>query len=658
MNNNSYCKGSPTHRHLSVFLALAFGYAIFLHYRLGMDAFFDTANYHIYIGWAASIFSPYTNGAAAQYHTYFNPILDIINYKSFEIHPWLGALYHASAFALLLAVVISISNRAVTQKAPSRQLLIFFAVGMGATGAMTVSLYGSFTNEHLIALIFTPALLLALHYLDKQKIYLLLISGFLAGLSTGLKLTAAPLMASLLLSLFIVNVTNIRGWFLAGIFSGIGILVGDGLFMLLRWEITGNPLFPLANNIFQSPLYPAQWVSFSEFRLEDLPQYLVLPFHWLSHGTYSEVDTVRDGRMLLAYVGLACFFTGLLLHKQKPTRKELFIVIFFSMSWLLWILIFRIYRYLVVLELLSGLIFVIGLSRLLPKRSAAIPAVVLLLTCLFLYITTTYPNWGRRPWSDEFIQTNINEYLTKDATVFFAEHRTSFLAPELHTLGIDFANLLSQPWYESNRQGSPIDPESLPIDTKKPLHIIQYTTTDFRTLSPKLNEMFPTHLFTCRDIQTNMSLAPKICSYLSVEQLPRLELGKRNDFRSEGLTFVNGWSHPEQTHRWTDSKEATLEFRVTKEATTHCEKPDAVLSGFTIEEQRVTVRTPGEADSLHPVSGQFEIRTPLSLKGWDWLTPFQLTLELPDARQPNPSDQRLLGIALQSFGLQCNGSSP
>lgn len=652
INNSFYNKFSGKKRFFA-FTVAALIYAIFLHWRLGMDAFFDTANYHIYIGWAASTFSSYNYGAVAQYHTYFNPILDILNYRLFELHPWAGALFHAIAFALLLVVILEISKKIFDRETPSRQLLIFAAVGAGATGAMTISLYGSFTNEHLIALIFTPALLLVLRYLDEKRLRLLLLAGLLAGLSTGLKLTAAPFMASLLLSLFIINLSNIRGWFLAGLCAGIGILVGDGLFMLLRWEITGNPLFPLANNIFQSPLYPAQWVSFGEFRLSELPHYLALPFHWLSNGTYSEVDTVRDGRLLLAYLGLTSFCIGLLLHKQKATRKELFLILFFFISWLLWILLFRIYRYLVVLELLSGIIFIIGLSKILPRKSLVIPAAVLVIVCIFLYTTTVYPNWGRRPWSSEFIQTDISEHLAEDANVFFAEHRTSFLAPELHSLDIDFANLFSQPWYESDRQGSPIDPEPLPLDAKKPLYIIQYTATDFRTLSPKLNEMFGTRLFVCRDIQTNMSLTPKLCSYISAEQLPRLEPGKHHDFRSEGLTFVSGWSYPEQTHRWTDGKEATLEFRVTKDAITHCEKPVAVLTGFTIEEHRVTVRVSGHVGSLHTANGQFEISTPLSLEGLDWLAPLQVTLGLPDARQPNPSDQRQLGIALQSFGLQC-----
>lgn len=656
MNNIASYNNSLSGKSQIGLILICLAYAAFLHYRLGMDAFFDTANYHIYIGWAASNFSPYDNGAVAQYHTYFNPLLDLINYKLFELHPLAGAAYHAVAFALLISVIFAIANRTITTDIASKQLLIFAAGSVGATAAMTVSLYGSFTNEHLTALIFIPALWLVLSYIDGRRQRLLLLAGLLSGLSVGLKLTAAPLMASLLLSLFIINPSNIRGWFFAGIFSGLGILLGDGIFMLLRWDITGNPVFPLANNIFQSALYPAQWVSFGEFRLAELPQYLALPFHWLSSGTYSEVDTVRDGRLLLAYMGLASFCIGLILHRQKPTRKELFLILFFFISWALWIVLFRIYRYLVVLELLSGIIFILGLSRILPKKSPIISAAILFPVFIFLYTTTVYPNWGRRPWSSEFIQTDISEHLTKDANVLFAEHRTSFLAPELHSLGINFANLFSQPWYESDRQGSPIDPEPLPIEAGKQLYIIQYTATDFRTLSPKLNEMFGTRLFICRDIQTNMNLTPKLCSYVSVEQLPRLEPDKSYDFRSEGLTFVSGWSYPEQTHRWTDGKEATLEFRITQDAFTHCEKPVAALSGFTIDEQRVAINTPGQEGTAHIVSGQFEISTPLSLNGHDWLAPLQLRIELPDARQPNPSDQRQLGIALQSFGLQCDSS--
>ncbi|MDL2172703.1 MULTISPECIES: hypothetical protein [Stutzerimonas] len=654
MINKMFLKRRPANKAYIGFAAIALAYALLLHHQLGMDAFYDTANYHIYIGWAASRLSSYVYGAVAQYHTYLNPLLDVVNFTLFSLHPLVGATYHALAFALLLCTVFAIANRVTGVGGEERPLLAGAAVAIGATAAMTVSLYGSFTNEHLVALVFMPALWLVLCYLDGGPPRCLFLAGLLSGFAVGLKLTAAPLMASLLLSVFIIKPSAIRGWFLAGVFAGVGVLLGDGLFMLLRWDLTGNPIFPLANNIFQSTLYPSQWVSFGEFRMAELPQYLALPFHWLSNGTYSEVDTVRDGRLLLAYSGLFSFCVGLVLHKQKPTRKELFLILFFVLSWALWIALFRIYRYLVVLELLSGIIFLLGLNRLLPGKSITVPAVILPLACLFLYVTTVYPNWGRRPWSSEFSQTDIHERLSKGATVLFAENRTSFLAPELHALGVNFGNLLSQPWYDADRQRNPIDPKATAIDSGQPLYFVQYTETDLREHSPTLSAMFGTRLFVCEDIQTNMNLNPKLCAYLSAEQLPRLEPGKRYDFRSQSITFVSGWSYPEQTHRWSNDKEAVLEFRLTSDAFTECAKPAASLSGFSIDEQRVAIATPTRERMFRTVQGPFEIAIPLSLEGADWLAPLQIRLELPDAHPPSPSDQRLLGIALQGIGLQCD----
>ncbi|QQR52795.1 hypothetical protein IPG36_01585 [bacterium] len=77
--------------------AVGLVYAVILHLILGMDGLWDTANYHVYIGWAAWQGLGYGAGAVAQYHTYLNPVLDMVNSATWSLHPAVGATVHAAA---------------------------------------------------------------------------------------------------------------------------------------------------------------------------------------------------------------------------------------------------------------------------------------------------------------------------------------------------------------------------------------------------------------------------------------------------------------------------------------------------------------------------------------------------------------------------------
>lgn len=634
-----------------VLLSLVYG--IFLHYAQGMDAFWDTANYHIFVGWAALNLAPYDYGAAAQFHTYLNPVIDMVNYKMFTMHPYVGGAFHVLCLAMALLVCYLLAAETVNEGGLGLSRLL--AVAIGATGVMTVSLFGSFTNEHVAALFVLVALYKMVVNIDNPRITAFLGAGVLMGVAVGLKLTALSYAFGLIVAVVLLRKFDAKAIIVTGLAIGFGVLIADGPFMVLRYEIVENPVFPLANNIFKSPYFPVEWKSFSPFQPERMAYYLSLPFVWLNAGDFSEARQVRDGRFLLAYAGLALLIVSIF-QKKSISRKQWAIVVFYVASWVFWILLFRIYRYLVALELLSGIIFLIGLSVFFNAKSEALRFTALFGAICFLMYVTVYPNWGRRPWQDEFVKSDIAVQLGKkdNHVVLFADQRSSYLAPELSKANVVIGNMFAQPWYDSDRQGNPIDPNPVSLTPSSNLSVIQYSKVDPRLASPYLNELFGDRLLECVEIHTNMIWSPYLCTLVKPAEVSMspLAIGKSYKYDSMDILFLDGWSSAESGHRWSDGLRASLLFKL-RGADVEC-RPKLRMMGYTLGQQSISVSVNGTHLSEENLAGEFELSFSLPIPSSASSSTIRLALELPNATSPNSGDTRTLAIALRSLQVDCD----
>ena len=102
-----------------------------------MDSSWDTANYHLYIGWAAATGHFYDFGAVAQYRAYVNPVLDLFNYLAFSRSAYAGAALHSAVFAANACLVFALAPR-LGVDAPYPRVGAGLAVAIGMSGAMTV----------------------------------------------------------------------------------------------------------------------------------------------------------------------------------------------------------------------------------------------------------------------------------------------------------------------------------------------------------------------------------------------------------------------------------------------------------------------------------------------------------------------------------------
>lgn len=639
---------------LPVFFACVFLFSIFLHAKLGMDSFWDTANYHVFLGWSllASSFGDF--GAAAQYHSYLNPLIDGLNYLSFFSHPYIGAAFHSVNYVVFAYIVYRLARDLVHED----QKIPFFAIlgcTIGITGAMTVSLFGSWTNENIVAVPVLLGLHVLLRGIKQDAPLLFLCAGISFGIAAGLKLTAAHyLVGAFFACVFSTFRLKLVFSFLIGV--SVGFLLADGYFMYIRWTFTENPFFPFANNIFNSPYYSDDWKSFSKFDPSKILYYLSLPVVWLSSGDFSEASTVRDGRLLLAYLGIFLIMVNFLVLR-KIDRQKLALMFFFIFSFFTWILVFRIYRYLIVLEALSGILWVGGLVGILNNISKYKQLSIALMALPFLWHITYYPDWGRRPWGESFSVSNVVDLISesKKTLVLFADQRVSYLAPELHRAGIEFANMYSQQWWDGERGKSMMDPDSstdpkvFNLSDFQNIYFIQYSRFDPRSRSRYLNDAFPDQYYDCVKIKTNNIWNPYLCRFKEIDLLPRIRLNFEYTHLTNDIIFNDGWSDSEPTHRWTDGKKSSLLFKIDENIT--C-SPYLKITGFTLGRQFIDILVNGDTVYGNWIEGRVSIERSFSV---ETIKNGLIRVEfiMPEARTPENGDPRVLALALQSIRIGC-----
>ena len=166
---------------------------------LRQDANWDLQNYHFYDPWAwltGRIFD--RDLAAAQLQTFHNPLADVPFYllAANGVDPRLVTLWLALPMGIAAWLSCRIAWRLLADLTlPQRAGATIAALAIGFGGAMGIAQAGTTTGEWLVTALIMAALLLALqryHARDgTPAARALLLAGAIAGIASGLKLTAA-----------------------------------------------------------------------------------------------------------------------------------------------------------------------------------------------------------------------------------------------------------------------------------------------------------------------------------------------------------------------------------------------------------------------------------------------------------------------------------
>ncbi|MFC3471932.1 hypothetical protein ACFOHT_19080 [Massilia oculi] len=407
---------------------------------LGQDENWDLRNYHWYNAHALLNGRIDLDMAPAQFQSYFNPLIDVPYYVLSTNLPgplvgFLMGCVHGLNFILLLAIArVVIGDRA------DRARLPLLLAGAGVCGAGFLSQVGNTMGDNLTALLVLGALHVimrgwdGLHKASVRAAGVLLASGLLMGLGTGLKLTNAPYAVALCLALLVAPASwpaRIGFAFVQGCGVLAGMLASGGYWWLEMWERFGNPLFPQFNNIFKSPLAQQLGVIDNSHMPHNILEALFWPFVFMAQvARVSEIPLKIAVIPLLYAMGLlfvVSWLRGRLLAAAGPgsaasvlSTRACGLLLFGLIAYLLWVKLFGIYRYLVPLELLAPLMVWILAERMFSAaRAARIGGWLLAATTLAVF---PFVSWGHAGWASPNFSASVPPLASPADTIVFTAH--------------------------------------------------------------------------------------------------------------------------------------------------------------------------------------------------------------------------------------------
>jgi hypothetical protein len=422
---------------------------------LGPDDNWDLLYYHLYAPFAYLHQRYLSDLGPAQSQGYFNPTADLLFYglisSRLNDFPRIVAFIMGVVHGINAVLIFAIACEVLRPQTPlERWGLRVIALLIGVTGAGFVSLLGLTTND-LINSIFVLAALLVILRINREQHRTgrgCALAGLLFGLGVGLKYTAAIFAPGLAFATLVVAARrrSLAAPLAFGAAAVLGCLAVAGHHLLALWRDFGNPLFPFLNDLFRSPYAEPQSLRDMRFVPHDLVQAIASPFRWMVVNQYVVMEEpFRDWRGAVA--SLAAVAT-VLARVAEPLRRPAgaaetpglgLLVGFAAVSFFAWEFAFSIYRYGVVLEMLSGVVIIGALTRLIVQPRLRLGLAVTV--AVIIAATTVHPNWGRREWSERYVDVQVPPLpphsIVLIATWDPAAYFIPFAEPSARYLGIE-----------------------------------------------------------------------------------------------------------------------------------------------------------------------------------------------------------------------------
>ena len=423
-----------------VILALCILGGGLLSVAMGTDRNWDLRNYHVYGPYAWLHGRIFLDLAPAQVQSFFNPTLYIPHQALFfalqgapRVFAFLMGL-PAGLFAFLMLRIAWDHAAQIQGPGPVAWAAAVIAGAMGLTGAAVLPGVGLSSFDVLVAVPVALAYWIVLRETIRRdtgqqpRLRPLMIAGATAGLAVGLKLTALPFVAAI--GLMILVLLGLRAAIAAGLAVAAGFLLGFGPFAWHLWQATGNPIFPIYNNLFRSPEWLPQHFADERFLPRSWLQGIFYPFWWLT--TNSNLVTelqMRDPRMALGYLAWVVLAVLLVGQRRFAGARGLWLALGVSaLSYAVWARMFGIYRYIVFLEALAAVLVMLALIFALRQR----PVLGLLgfaaLTAVAIPVTV-HPNWGHGRHGTRILDVEAMPVRPGDLVVSVDDAPMAYLVP-------------------------------------------------------------------------------------------------------------------------------------------------------------------------------------------------------------------------------------
>ena len=406
---------------------IGLGYLVFfglLSVYLGQDTSWDTRNYHVYNPYAFLTDRLAFDLAPAQLQSYFSPVIDLpVYWLSKYLHPWFVGFWVGGVQGLnaLLVFLIGRELLAADRKAP-----VWIPLSLATLGCMNASFItqlGTAAGDSSSSLFVLWALfLICSKYTflidDSEKSRRLLISvGLLMGIAIGLKLTNIPFALAMAIVLAFLPgrvVKRLKQNLIYGFSLIFSFLLISGWWFYKIWTIFGNPLFPQFNSFFKGELASATSVIDTRWGPVNMLEAISWPF-WMSFRPWRIHDAPLYNHLwvlfyfvLIAWlVGFICRFIFkkkyLFLNRVssiKFSKPIAALPLFIFFSYLIWLKVFSIGRYLTALEVLLPILIYLGIKNFIYPRLAFFLTLILCLVSLAIGFKQS--NFGiRAAWAEQ-----------------------------------------------------------------------------------------------------------------------------------------------------------------------------------------------------------------------------------------------------------------
>ena len=428
---------------------------------LGQDANWDYRNYHFYNAWSFLNNRLTIDFAPSQMQTFFNPLMDVPHYL---LTTYFGARSASLFYGFIHALAII----------PVYRIAVLL---LGRSGAYTISIIclgsaiflyqlGSTVGDNSSGVLMLFSILYGIksiieeddqkHEFKNRSILNAAISGFFSGSSVGLKLTNAPFGIAIVIALMFAKKRHtgvaLSSYIVAAL---VAFMLLAGFWYIKVWQDFGNPFFPQFNNFFKSPLaseigvIDTRWVpkSFTEsvmwpFLMQIRP-YLVGEGWHVSFFMPLLYVAVLIGciGMLVCQLNVSAYYR---LATTVVNRQLLIFVLSFScISYLLWMKLFSVGRYMMVLEILAPIFTLFIINVFFGKFNFIKYFILLILSCSFFICLYNLKSSGRSDYTKDAFSVNfpVIKDVNKSFVIFTGGNPLSWIAPHLdHSLFFTYLN--------------------------------------------------------------------------------------------------------------------------------------------------------------------------------------------------------------------------
>jgi hypothetical protein len=388
---------------------------------LGADRNFDLLNYHLYNAFAFLHGRLDLDIAPAGFQSYFNPLLDLL-YYSMALHwpAWLTGFTMGVLHGLNFVLLLGIASRALPDLPPEdRNRLPLLLALAGCLTTNFLSELGNSMGDNTTALLELGALFTVLAGWERllqggrRAVGIVLLAGALAGVGAGLKLTNGSYALVLCAGLVVLPCPywqriKLGSLFAAGVLMGIAL---SGYWYFVLWQHFGNPLYPQYSVLFPNAFTHPVGAIDTRWPPKGIVTTLLWPFLF-------SLDSLRVGQIHLRQILWPLLYVLFLLwgalalgrrlkHGTDADRRQLYVLVYVGLGFVLWMKIFGVFRYLVPVELVAPLAAFLLLRRSFDYPIARRLTGWSLAAATLVVLAGGTTTWGHEAWGDPMFSADI-----------------------------------------------------------------------------------------------------------------------------------------------------------------------------------------------------------------------------------------------------------